>query len=56
MEGRIEILNEKINLLQAKKEQQAEKIEALEKMIKSKNNVISAPGRITVKRSTWIVT
>lgn len=56
MEGRIEILNEKINLLQAKKEQQAEKIEALEKMIKSKNIVISAPGRITVKRSTWIVT
>lgn len=43
LEGRIEILNEKINLLQAEKEQQAEKIEALEKMIKSKNIVISGP-------------
>lgn len=43
MEAKIDALNEQINQLQQEKEQQAEKIEVLEKMVKSKNIVISGP-------------
>lgn len=43
MEGKIETLNEEIKLLHQEKELQAERIEALEKIIKSKNIVISGP-------------